>query len=165
MEIRQLNSSHADAYKNIRLESLKQNPEAFGSSFEEEKDRDVKVYEESLSAEGQFAFGAFDDGELAGVVSLVLEQKVKLLHKAFIFAMYVKKEKRGEGIGRKLMQAAIQKAKELPQTEQILLSVVSTNESAKNLYSSLGFKTYGFEKKALKIQDAYYDEEHMVLFL
>ena len=34
--------------------------------------------------------------------------------------------------------------------EQIYLSVVTTNEPARNLYASLGFDVFGTEKKGIK---------------
>ncbi len=49
--------------------------------------------------------------------------------------------------------------------EQLTLGVVSTNEPAKRLYESMGFKTYGIEKRAIKMNGVYSDDEHMVLFL
>lgn len=48
--------------------------------------------------------------------------------------------------------------------EQLNLGVVSTNEPAKRLYESMGFKTYGIEKRAIKMNGVYNDDEHMVLF-
>jgi len=48
------------------------------------------------------------------------------------------------------MKAAIRKARELDEVEQIHLTVVRTNHAAKNLYSSLGFKIIVQEEKALK---------------
>lgn len=38
MEIRLLTAADAAVYRHLRLEGLQMNPEAFGSSFEEEKD-------------------------------------------------------------------------------------------------------------------------------
>ena len=47
--------------------------------------------------------------------------------------------------------------------EQIQLSVVTTNESARRLYRSLGFQVYGLEPAALKLDGRDLDEEHMYL--
>jgi len=41
MEIRQLSSEDAALYKVLRLEALRNHPEAFGSDYEAEKDRPV----------------------------------------------------------------------------------------------------------------------------
>jgi ribosomal protein S18 acetylase RimI-like enzyme len=102
---------------------------------------------------------------LIGVCTLLKEQKSKLKHRATIVAMFVSPQKRGMGIGKLLMLAAIQKAIELDEIEQINLCVVSSNASAKKLYTSMGFKTFGIESKALKIEGRYFDDEYMVLFL
>ena len=61
--------------------------------------------------------------------------------------MYVSPSKRSLGIGKVLMEEAIKKAKGIEGLEQVYLAVVSTNESAKKLYSSLEFKVFGTEKK------------------
>ncbi len=78
--------------------------------------------------------------------------------------MYVDAQNRRNGLARELIANAIQRARDI-QLEQLTLGVVSTNEPAKNLYESMGFKTYGIEKRAIKINGAYSDDEHMVLFL
>ncbi len=79
--------------------------------------------------------------------------------------MYVSPAYRGKGIGKELMLEVIKKAQQLSDIEQLQLTVVSTNQSAKQLYTSLGFSEYGHEKRALKADGVYYDEDHMVLFL
>ncbi|TDL75903.1 GNAT family N-acetyltransferase [Peribacillus frigoritolerans] len=165
MNIRHLNRHDANLYRNIRLEGLKNNPEAFGSSYEEEQLYPIDLFKSRLESDTAFTFGAFKNNELAGVVTLVKETKVKLMHKASIFAMYVSPSYRGSGIGKKLMSEVVIKAQALEDTEQLQLSVVSTNQSAKELYTSFGFTVYGHEKRALKADGIYYDEDHMVLFL
>ena len=79
--------------------------------------------------------------------------------------MYVKPEKRGTGLGKKLLLSAIEKAISLNDIEQINLSVIAQNESVKQLYQSLGFEVFGIEKNGIKVNDTYFDEEHMVMFL
>jgi ribosomal protein S18 acetylase RimI-like enzyme len=165
MEIKALESIHADQYRKLRLEALKNHPEAFASSFEEEKDIPVELYQSRFSSEDSYHFGAFENAKLVGVVTIIKEMKLKLKHRANIFAMYVTPANQGYGIGRSLMVEAINQVKEWEGIEQVYLSVVTSNISAKNLYASLGFKTFGIEKRALKINRAYFDEEHMVLFL
>ncbi len=45
----------------------------------------------------------------------------------------------------------------------VLLTVSVTQESARKLYRSLGFRCFGIEPRALKIADRYIAEEHMIL--
>ena len=66
---------------------------------------------------------------------------------------------------RRLMEAAISQARELPFMEQVCLSVMAGNEAAKSLYLSLGFETYGVHSKSIKIGEEYGDEELMALNL
>ncbi|MGM7722919.1 hypothetical protein [Metabacillus sp. Hm71] len=89
MEIRLLNPLDAKNYLNLRLEALQSSPEAFSSSYEEEKDHPVEKYEIRFRAQDSFTFGAFENEKLFGAVTLVKEKKLKLKHRANIFAMYV----------------------------------------------------------------------------
>ncbi|MBO0996065.1 GNAT family N-acetyltransferase [Bacillus sp. SD088] len=164
MEIRLLNPLDAKNYLDLRLEALQTNPEAFASSYEEEKDQSVEKYESRFQSQDSLTFGAFENEKLIGVVTLVVEKKKKLKHRANIFAMYVSPEKRGIGVGKNLMLEAIKKAKGLEGIEQVYLTVVTTNDLAKRLYSSLGFKKFGEDKRAIKLGNRYFDEELMVLF-
>lgn len=163
--IRLLNPLDAGNYLNLRLEALQNNPEAFASSFDEEKDQAVEKYESRFQSEDSYTFGAFEKGKLVGVITLVKEKLIKLSHKANIVAMYVSPEKRGLGIGKALVKEAIIKAGEWDDIEQVYLTVVTTNVTAKKLYISLGFVIFGTEKRALKQDHTYFDEDLMVLFL
>ena len=44
MEIRHLNGTDAIIYRTLRLQALQMSPEAFGSSYEEEKDAPLEQY-------------------------------------------------------------------------------------------------------------------------
>lgn len=165
MEIRRLYPQDAEAYFEMRLEALCMNPEAFAASFLEERGQTASKYKGRFGAEDSFTYGAFDDSELIGAITLIPEKMTKLKHRASIVAMYVKPEKRGNGVAKALMKKAIKTAKGIEGIEQIHLTVVSSNEAALGLYSSLEFETYGVDKKALKVEGSYFDEELMVLFL
>lgn len=165
MELRILKPTDANNYRSIRLEALQDSPEAFASSYEEEKSRQVEKYMKSFQSKDSFTIGAFENGKLFGIITLIKEPLFKLRHKANIVAMYVRPEKRGIGLGKYLLTEVIKKANILEGIEQINLTVVTKNETAKRLYSSMGFEVFGTEKKALKYNNTYFDEAHMVLFL
>ncbi len=167
MEIRLLKPSDAESYWVLRLEALKQNSEAFLTSYEESVNRDNPVEQtaRNFTKEGNYTFGAFDNEELIGVVTLLQEDRVKIRHRANIFAMYVTAKKQGLGVGKALMTQAINKASEIEGIEKINLTVTASNEKAKRLYTKLGFKTFGIEEMALKINGVYFDDEFMVLHL
>jgi RimJ/RimL family protein N-acetyltransferase len=167
MEVRLLNPSDAESYWELRLEALQQNPEAFATSYEEalKRENPIEQVASRLQGNGDFTFGAFQNGKLVGTVTLLQEKIMKMAHKAYILAMYVTPDSRGTGAGKAILTEAINHAKQIPEIMKLNLTVVSSNEKAKKLYTSLGFKTYGTEEAALKVNDNYYDEEHMVLFL
>ncbi|MEK5174140.1 GNAT family N-acetyltransferase [Heyndrickxia sp. FSL W8-0496] len=165
MEIRHLNGTDAIRYRTLRLQALQMSPEAFGSSYEEEKDAPLEQYISKLESDVAFTFGAFDNQELIGTVTFVKETKRKLKHRGSIFALFVKPDKRKLGVANALLKEVLNKANELRVIEQIYLSVVASNIAAKNLYSKFGFRTFALEKHALKMENQYFDEEHMVLFL
>jgi ribosomal protein S18 acetylase RimI-like enzyme len=79
--------------------------------------------------------------------------------------MYVSPNMRAIGVGKELLSEAINKAKKLEMIEKLNLTVVTTNEKAKRLYIKLGFKVFGMEEKALKINNKYYNEEYLELLL
>lgn len=165
MEVRQLTPSDAEQYWTLRLEALKQNPEAFSSSYEEaiKRENPIEQVIRNFQEEGNYTFGAFENNELIGMVTLLLEKSIKLRHRANIFAMYVTPGKQGLGVGKALLTEAVMKAKSIDSIEKINLTVVASNRKAKNLYKALGFKTFGIEEKALKVNGDYYDDEFMVL--
>ncbi|SMQ64784.1 Protein N-acetyltransferase, RimJ/RimL family [Bacillus sp. OV166] len=167
MKIKLLDASDAERYWKLRLEALKQNPEAFLTSYEDaiKRENPIDQVAHNFTTEGNFTFGAFDDEELIGVVTLLQESAEKIRHRANIFAMYVTPKKQGLGVGKALMVEAINKAKTMEEIEKINLSVMASNERAKNLYTQLGFKVYGFEENALKVNGIHYNDEHMVLHL
>lgn len=166
MKVRRLKPADAEKYLAIRQAALKESPTAFAASYEEEKNQTAEKYRERFAlAEDAFTFGLFEDTQLIGVVTLIRESFIKLRHRANIVAMYIHPEKRGRGLANALMSKAIKQANRLEGVEQIYLSVVSTNTAAKRLYTSCGFKVFGKDRRALKVENIYYDEEHMVYML
>jgi GNAT superfamily N-acetyltransferase len=156
IEIRPLTDAQADAvlYRDIRLEALKANPEAFGSSHETEAAQPLSWFSARLADSS--VLGAFHDAELAGIAALAIQQGPKKAHKGTIWGMYVRPHARGAGTGRRLMEAIIELAR--PRVELVQLTVVRDNEWARRLYASLGFHEYGTEWHSLKHGGRYYDE-------
>jgi len=169
MEVRRLTEADAEAFWNIRLRALRDNPESFGASYEEILERGIAGMMQGLrkrdAAPDDVTFGAFDGKTLDGIAGFRREEEVKRRHKGIIWGMYVPQELRGKGIGKALLQAAIAYARTLPGLEQINLSVVLTDKEARHLFISQGFETYGLERHALKLHEHYFDQELMTLRL
>jgi RimJ/RimL family protein N-acetyltransferase len=160
-QIRLLVGADAAVYRNVRLEGLKQNPEAFGSSFEHENDKPLAWFEERI-AQSEI-FGAFVDGELLGTAGYRVQDGPKRNHKGLLWGMYVRPAARNSGLGSRLVEAVVKHAS--GQVELLQLTVVSENLAARRLYAGLGFVEYGREERALKQDGRYYHEILMVRFL
>ncbi len=165
MLVRKLSENDLDALWTMRLRALTDNPEAFGSTYEETLARGKEVFRQRL-AQGDdiFFLGAFDEA-LIGMVGFFREEGIKNRHKGYVVSMFVLPEKRGLGAGKALMQALIAQAKQIPGLEQLRLAVVTTQRAAALLYRSLGFEVYGTTPRALKMGEQYWDEDLMVLHL
>jgi ribosomal protein S18 acetylase RimI-like enzyme len=157
IQIRRLRPADAALFRDIRLEGLRLNPEAFGSTFEAENARPVAFFAERLG--GSKIIGAFQGSELVGIAGLLIGQGQKEAHKGRLVGMYVRPGARKSGVGQRLVEAIIEAARQ--SVELIQLSVVSDNEAARRLYERLGFVEWGVERDALKQDGRYYDEVHM----
>jgi ribosomal protein S18 acetylase RimI-like enzyme len=154
IEIRRLTEADAAVYREIRLEALGANPEAFGSTLENEAAQPLDWFAARL--ETSTLLGAFSEARLMGISGFAIQQGEKQAHKGVIWGMYVRSDARTAGVGRRLMEAIIDLARD--RVELIQLSVVRDNEAARRLYASLGFQEYGLERNALKQGGRYYDE-------
>lgn len=163
MIIRRLLPSNVVAYRRLRLYGLRESPTAFGSSHTEEARRPLKAFAARLEqTDAKWTFGAFEKERLVGVVTLIREEKKKEKHKASIFGMYVEPKMRTNGIGRQLLDRAVETARRMSGLKQVRLAVVEGNRSALRLYESAGFKIYGREEAALFVAGKFQSELHLV---
>ena len=161
--IARLRAADAADYRALRLEGLRQNPESFSSSWEEESVRPLDDFAERL--ERNFIFGGRQAGTgiLQGVAGFYVREQNKARHKGVLFGMYVRPDARGAGMGRALVAQVIDCAGTL--VEEITLTVGADNASAIRLYSRAGFEQYALERRALKVEGRYHDEAMMALKL
>ena len=167
MEIRRLISADLDSYFRNRLRALQNSPSAFLTTLEEEKERGKSHFAETLAhqANEKVILGAIEDGDVVGTIGLFQESRPKLIHKAAIWGMYVDVDSRTKGVGGKLLDLAIQHARNRMKVAAVYLSVEFKNIAAKRLYESRGFKVWGTEPRAMAAGGVFFEEDHMVLLL
>ena len=149
MNIRQLASHDAPVYQPLRLRALREHPEAFGSSLEDEQPLPLEQVSRQLDdiSGNSVSFGAWLDGQLVGIVSLFRSPRLKTRHKALLGGMYVAPEVRGNRIGKALLEHTLSHARTMDGLEDVTLAVTVGNNSARRLYLGAGFVPYGVEPR------------------
>jgi RimJ/RimL family protein N-acetyltransferase len=165
LEIRPLATGDATAFRQIRLQAISDSPSAVWPTYEEEAKRTVEEIEARIQRKDtQVVFGAFIDSKLVGIAGLRREPLEQVKHKAVLWGVFISPDRRREGLARKLFSSVLSFACD-EGVRQIQLCVNAENDRARNLYRSLGFKPFGLEPRAMRVDDKYFDEEHMVLRL
>lgn len=169
--IRPLTIHDWDACWALRLQALRDHPDAFGSDLDEtlaagEQASKARFMPMAESTRDRI-FGAFtENGVLVGVAGIMGNDRRKTRHRMDIWGMYVAPSARGIGTGRRLIEACIDHARGVVGALQIHLTVASHNASAIRLYERCGFRRYGTEPRALILPDGReIDEDLMVLLL
>ena len=160
--VRRLMKEDAAAYRTIRLEGLEHEPAAFGSTFEEEKERPLE--DTTAKMEANFTFGVFEDSRrLCGIATYYVETLTKTKHRGHVVGVYVTPSARGTGAAEALLTVLIKSARQ--QVLQLHLVVTHKNERARRFYERLGFQIYGSDPHGLRVGDEFYDDYLMVLRL
>jgi GNAT superfamily N-acetyltransferase len=163
--VRALTAQDSVAFKTLRLEAISDSPSAVWPTWQEESARtEAETGARITQNATQVVFGAFSGETLAGIAGLRREALVQVGHKATLWGVFVDRRHRQQGIARKLFSCVKSHALETG-VLQIHLCVNAGNMSAKSLYGSLGFVTFGVEPRAMQVDGKFYDEEHMVLRL
>nr|WP_283102869.1 GNAT family N-acetyltransferase [Shewanella abyssi] len=128
-------------YKALRLASLQDSPDAFGSTYQKEINFDEAQWRVRLDAEPQtksiLPLVAVIDAVAAGLAFGVRHNpNDRTIH---VYQMWVAKSARGYGIGRLLLQKIVDWAV-LMDVELVSLEVTATNIAAVKLYQTMGFK-------------------------
>jgi ribosomal protein S18 acetylase RimI-like enzyme len=162
--IRALATIDVEDYRRVRLDALRRHPEAFGADYEEESRLDRAQFAERLATPDLTRFGGFADGNLVGLAGLRIRSGTKERHKAHLFSMYVDAAHRRTGLADQLVGAVVAGARTAGAVV-LHLSVTVGNAPAQRLYRRAGFTVYGVERRSLKVDGQFHDEELMALDL
>ena len=131
-------------YKTLRLRSLQDSPDSFGSSYESEAAYPDKEWISRLDPQGLARYALPLVAEVDGVPSglawgLIHEPDSKTAH---VYQMWVAPEARGMGTGHALLNHITAWAEDA-QIDRLVLAVTTTNPAAIALYFSSGFIPQG----------------------
>ena len=174
MNVRRLGPDDAKAFCRLRAAGLRESPGAFGASPDEDVSADLEKARALLQPELEDAvFGAFDSSSsssssftpLIGVVGLHRATHAKALHHGSVWGMYVAPEARGRGAAAGLLEKLIAHAETLAGLDWLQLGVGSDNGAARAVYEGFGFRGWGVERDALRVNGEPVHELHMALRL
>jgi ribosomal protein S18 acetylase RimI-like enzyme len=143
-----LTSMDAGAYNAFLGQGVREHPDTLRIS---PADMAAAPFKTDHGADGT-TFAARDGaGNWLGVVTLEREGgREKRRHIAWVLRMYVARGNAGAGVGRLLLKAALERARELPGVAKVNLTVAAHNARAVGLYESEGFQTIAREDDAFR---------------
>ena len=167
MHVSTLDSSHVAAYRELMLEAYEHAADAFTTTAAERRAEPEAWWVKRIgsSAGTATSFGAWEEGSLVGSVAIEYSTKPKTRHSALVLGMYVRPAYRSKGVGRSLMYALIEAARQRLEVSVLTLTLTEGNASALRLYQSCGFAVWGTEPLAILTESGLKGKVHMSLVL
>lgn len=136
---------------NFETKNLSREPHEWTMTVEDEE----KYLENSLASSNSCHLIMFKDGELISAAGFNGSGLSRLVHRITL-GISVLKKYHNQGVGRVMMEALIEKAKEYNKTK-IELDVRSDNKAAIHLYEKCGFKIEGVREDGFYVDGKYVD--------
>lgn len=136
INVRVLGEEEWSEYRAVRLRALKESPEAFVASAQEEEAYDEARWRDRMNRSRRLL--AEEGGTVLGVAS-VGSHKVPDAGVGELFGLWVDPARRGSGVARKLLEAAAAQARS-DDLKQLIYWVGTDNGRAVAFASSFGFR-------------------------
>lgn len=163
--LRRLTEDDAAAYVELRAHMLADAPLAFGASPGHDfMSSAAAVREQIARGDDSAIYGAFDHA-LVAAIGVYREDRPKTRHKMHVWGAYVVPTYRSRGLGRRLLDLAVEHARVSPGVAILHISVTDAAPAARHLYERAGFETWGSEPDALAHEGRTVTEHHMILRL
>lgn len=132
----------------------------------EDLNRDLDALSRPITTPGwQRIWLVTDENEIFGELTLVNRPALKTsLHRCLLM-MGLERSVRGQGWGTRLLNEAIQWARQQPTLDWITLYVFENNFPAKALYNKFGFEVVGTTRDKFRVFGQSIDDTEMVLKL
>ena len=143
MEVRRIRPGEGTRLRELRLRSLRDAPEAFGSSAEREEPYPPELWEER----GRTVVVAEDGGEWLGMAGMFVDPDLPSI--ANLFGMWVDPRARRRGAGARLVDAVVDLAR-TSGLGRVELAVTDRAPAAEALYERLGFHRTGVSERLQK---------------
>lgn len=161
--LREARGEDLEAFRDLRLEALRDYPGMFGSDYAVNKAQPTEFWINRLflhNSEGKVYLAEFE-GALIAMCGIMLGATPKVRHNGTIWGVYVKPDWQGLHLARKLIDLCAEWG--LANGVKLLkLAVVAENESAIRCYKDCGFTVYGTDPQAICHEGVMHDELLMV---
>ena len=153
--VRPLKDSEAKALRAVWLEALKAEPEFYGAQLASAQKKPLAFYKKRISGGG--AFGAFVKGKMVGFGAVRPMRLPGMYHKADMWGLYLREPLRGGGLAEDIIERIEEFARQ--RFDVINVRVVDKNLRMRRFLDRTGYKLFGIERRALKSDGHYFDEE------
>jgi ribosomal protein S18 acetylase RimI-like enzyme len=144
MQIVKLGPEEWQAFRQLRLESLEADPQAFSSLYAEVERRPDSFWQERLResqvGEKSWMLFARDGDRLVGMIGAFREAGSEMVE---IISVYVSRDWRGQGVGGALMEGILGEMRRLEGVRTAVLGVNAGQAAAVALYQRFGFVIVG----------------------
>jgi ribosomal protein S18 acetylase RimI-like enzyme len=166
LTIRTTAAADGAALRELRLESLKNFPANYGTSYEDTVLHTVASWEERAAkstGDGVEAIHIAVDttGHLVGMTGIWCATSPKEKHASMIWGVYVRPAWQGLHVAEALVTASVNWAAKRGQSF-VKLTVNSQNAPAIRCYQRCGFETYGLDPSSIRHNGIDYDELLMI---
>jgi ribosomal protein S18 acetylase RimI-like enzyme len=161
MIVRRLGARDLDVFRDLRLRSLRRDPDNYASDYE-----DWINYPDArwLAYLDEPVFAAFVEGAAVGLIGLIPQTRARMAHRTGLAMVWVDEDRRGEGVADALLTACLDMARGLG-CLQVELSVNAENARAVRFYERHGFRCYGRLPRGFRTPTGFVDDIEMVLLL
>lgn len=168
IEVRPLRADDGACLRAVRLAALAANPGAFLETYDEVLADSDDLWSAraaaSTGAGDQLVLLAFDGDEPVGMAGIARDIGQRRRHRATLWGVWLDPAHRGRGVGRRLVQGALDWAAERD-VRAVYLEVVENEDPSWSLYGRLGFVRREVDPFGAHVDGRFVALEHLVLVL
>lgn len=142
IEVRAIHADEGHLLRAVRLAALSSAPGAFLETYDEVAADDEETWAARAAAStgdgDQLILLALDGDEPVGMAGIARDIGQRRRHRATLWGVWLQADQRGRGIGRRLVQGALDWARERD-VRAVYLEVVENEDPSWSLYGRLGF--------------------------